>query len=58
MTNENTNPEVVKLRAQISTLRQQLSRAETDPETAETVTVHLRTAIRQLQEKLGEPERA
>ncbi|WP_293697051.1 hypothetical protein [uncultured Agrococcus sp.] len=56
MTDEETNPEVTKLRAEISTLRQQLSRAETDPETAATVEAHLRSAIKQLQDKLAEEE--
>ena len=58
MTDEDTNPEVIKLRAEISTLRQQLNRAETDSEAAETLKVHLQSAIKRLQQKLGESESA
>lgn len=56
MTEEESNPEVIKLRAEISTLRQQLSRAETDPETAATAESHLRSAIKRLQDKLAAEE--
>lgn len=58
MTTENTDPEVAKLRAEISTLREQLNRAETDSEKAQSISVRLTATIKLLQSRLGETEAA
>lgn len=60
MTTENTetqvtaDPEVDKLRGEVSSLRYQLNKSETDAETKRHLQAQLETAIKRLQERLDE----